>query len=87
MPIQPLLHKSKINQKATLLLLDKVEQLRAVPITDLNPGEYAESRNRFEIQWRIEAHTPFMGTSQIRCRVIYSPTSNTVVETLFYRSE
>jgi len=82
-----LIGKGKINQRATLLLFDKIEELRATPIEDLKAGEFEQESGLFLLQWRIEDHVPYFGTKQIRCRVVYSPAAAIVVESLFYRSE
>jgi hypothetical protein len=79
------LSKSKIQQRATLLLMNKVEELRALPIQDLSEGNAQEMNGKFLMEWSIQDHTPFFGTKQIRCRVLHQ--NQTIVETLFYRSE
>lgn len=80
-----LLSKSKIQQKATLMLMNKVEELRSKPIEDLTPGTQQEQKGVFIMEWSIQDHTPFFGTKQLRCRVLNQ--NQTIVETLFYRSE
>ncbi len=80
-----LLSKSKIQQKATLLLMNKVEELRSNPIESLLEGSDQESSGTFLMEWSIQDHAPFFGTKQIRCRVLHQ--NQTIVETLFYRSE
>ena len=80
-----LLSKSKIQQRATLLLMNKVEELRALPIENLSEGELQEQNGTFLLEWSVQDHTPFFGTKQIRCRVNHR--NQTIVETLFYRSE
>jgi Tfp pilus assembly protein PilV len=80
-----LLSKSKLQQKATLLLMNKVEDLRVVPIQNLKEGISQENQGQFLIEWSVQDHTPFFGTKQIRCRVLYQ--NQTMLETLFYRSE
>jgi len=80
-----LLSKSKIQQKATLMLMNQVEQLRVVPIESLQEGTTQETQGLFLIECTVQDHTPFFGTKQIRCRVLYQ--DQTMVETLFYRSE
>ena len=80
-----LLSKSKLQQKATLLLMNKVEELRVIPIENLSEGISQEKQGQFLIEWSIQDHTPFFGTKQIRCRVLYQ--DQTMLETLFYRSE
>jgi len=82
-----LMAKGKINQRATLLLMEKIEELRVVPIQDLAPGEFKEPAGLFEVQWRIQDHTPFFGTKQLRCAVVYQPAGSVIVESIFYRSE
>lgn len=82
-----LLGASKVNQRATLLLMEKIEQLRVVPIEDLTAGDYDETSGNFQISWRIENNTPYFGTKQIRCRVLFRPAGSVVVESIFYRSE
>jgi len=82
-----LLHKGKINQRATLLLLEKIEQLRVVPIQDLMAGESEEASAEFLVTCKIQDHTPYFGTKQIHCRILYKPSAATVVESIFYRSE
>jgi len=79
--------RGKVNHRATLLLLNKIEQLRSVPIQDLTAGEYEVPEGAFLVQWRINDHTPYFGTKQIHCRVVYKPVSSTIVESLFYRAE
>jgi Tfp pilus assembly protein PilV len=79
------LSKSKIQQKATLLLMNKVEELRSFPIENLMEGNLQEKSGTFLLEWSIQHHTPFFGTKQIRCRVLHQ--NQTIVETLFYRSE
>jgi hypothetical protein len=82
-----LIGKGKINQRATLLLLDKIEQLRIVQLQDLNPGEYQEAAGVFRVQWRIQENTPYFGTKQIQCRITYTPAACVIAESVFYRSE
>lgn len=82
-----LLSNGKINQRATLLLLEKIEELRATPIENLMPGEFQQEILPFCVQWEIRSDTPYFGAKQIHCRVIYKPASNAVVESIFYRSE
>lgn len=82
-----LIARGKINQRATLLLLDTIERLRSVAIQELVTGDHEESSGSFLIQWKIQEHTPYFGTKQVRCRVVYVPASSIVVESLFYRSE
>ena len=80
-----LLSKSKIQQKATLLLMNKVEELRVIPIENLLEVISQEKQGQFLMEWSVQNHTPFFGTKQIRCRVLYQ--NQTILETLFYRSE
>jgi len=80
-----LISKSKINQKATLILLNKIEELRALPIQDLRSGESEESNGGFQLRCSILDHTPYFGTKQIRCCVLHL--EQTIVESIFYRSE
>jgi len=82
-----LLSAAKLNQRATLLLLEKIEKLRVVPIEELNEGDYSEESGNFLVSWRIENNTPYFGTKQIRCRVLFRPTGSVLVESIFYRSE
>lgn len=82
-----LVEKGKINQRATLLLLEKIEDLRAVPIQDLAAGEFEEEAGVFLIQWKIQENTPYFGTRQIQTRVSYKPSSTVIAESIFYRSE
>jgi Tfp pilus assembly protein PilV len=82
-----LIRKGKVNQRATLMLLEKIEQLRLVPIQDLTAGEYEAASGLFLLQWRVQDHTPYFGTKQIQCRVLYNPTAAIIVESIFYRSE
>jgi hypothetical protein len=80
-----LLSKSKIQQKATLMLMNKVEELRVIPIETLTEGIMQEKQGLFLMECSVQDHTPFFGTKQVRCKVIYR--DQTIVETLFYRSE
>jgi Tfp pilus assembly protein PilV len=80
-----LMSKSKIQQKATLLLMNKVEELRAEPIETIVEGTIQEQHGVFRLECTVQDHTPFFGTKQIRCRVFHQ--MQTIVETLFYRSE
>ena len=80
-----LLSKSKIQQKATLILMNKVEELRSKPIEELAEGTQQEKNGTFLMEWSVQEHTPFFGTKQIRCRVHHQ--NQIIVETLFYRSE
>ena len=80
-----LLSKSKLQQKATLLLMNKVEDLRVAPIESLIEGLSQEKQGLFVLECSVQDHTPFFGTKQIRCRVLYQ--EQTMLETLFYRSE
>jgi Tfp pilus assembly protein PilV len=80
-----LLSKSKIQQKSTLLLMNKVEELRSVPIEKLVEGNVQEKNGTFLLEWTVQDHTPFFGTKQIRARVLHQ--NQIIVETLFYRSE
>jgi hypothetical protein len=82
-----LINKGRLNQRATLALLDKMEQLRASAINELCPSDFAEEQGPFRIEWRIRANTPYAGTFQIQCRVIHPSTSSVIVESIFYRSE
>jgi Tfp pilus assembly protein PilV len=82
-----LIAKGKLNQQAALLLLEKLEELKTTPIEQLTAGEFEESSGVFLIRWRIRDHTPYFGTKQIQCRILYSPAAATIVESLFYRSE
>ncbi len=82
-----LIGNGKINQRATLLLLDKIEELRAVPIENLEPGEFENEADAFLISWRIQNHSPYFGTKQIQCRVSYKPAASVIAESIFYRSE
>ena len=82
-----LLGAAKLNQRATLLLLEKIEKLRVVPIEELNEGDYDETSGNFLVSWRIENNTPYFGTKQIRCRVLFRPAGSVLVESIFYRSE
>jgi Tfp pilus assembly protein PilV len=82
-----LLSNAKINQKATLLLLEKIEELRATPIEDLLAGEFEQDSGPFSVRWEIRSDTPYFGAKQIQCRVTYKPASTAVVESIFYRSE
>ena len=82
-----LIAKGKINQRATLLLLQKIEELRNVPIQQLVAGDFEEPAGPFTIQWRVQENTPYFGTKQIRCRVLYNPAGAVIVESIFYRSE
>ncbi len=79
--------KGKIGQRASLELLGKIEELRAIAFDQLTPGEHEETRGVFAIQWRIANHTPFFGTKQIQCRVVYTPAMGVLAESVFYRSE
>lgn len=82
-----LVGRGKIGQRASLLLLEKIEQLRTTPIQELAPGEFDEASGVFDIQWRVTNHTPFFGTKQIQCRIVYSPAVSILAESVFYRSE
>jgi len=80
-----LMSKSKIQQKATLLLMNKVEELRAEAIEKITEGTTQEKHGVFLLECSIQEHTPFFGTKQLRCKVLHQ--NQTIVETLFYRSE
>ncbi len=82
-----LIGKGKINQRASLLLLEKIEELRAVPLQDLIEGQQEEEQGSFLLQWHVQTNTPYFGTRQIQCRVLYRPAGSIVVESIFYRSE
>lgn len=82
-----LIGKGKLNQRATLLLLDKIEQLRAANLLELEPGDYEEPAGVFRVQWKIKDNTPYFGTKQIQCRVNYVPAGSTIAESIFFRSE
>jgi Tfp pilus assembly protein PilV len=82
-----LIGNGKINQRATLLLLDKIEELRAVPIESLDAGEFEEQAGYFVISWRIQNNSPYFGTKQIQCRISYKPAASVIAESIFYRSE
>jgi hypothetical protein len=82
-----LIGKGKMNQRATLLLLEKIEELRIAPLQDLLEGEQQEEHGLFSIQWRVQMNTPYFGTRQIQCRVLYRPAASVIVESIFYRSE
>ena len=53
-----LIGKGKMSQRASLLLLEKIEELRAVPLQDLIEGQQEEQRGSFLLQWRIQTNTP-----------------------------
>lgn len=80
-----LISRGKLQQRAALLLLAKLEELKEIPIEELMPGEHEEASGAFVIRWRIQNHTPYFGTKQVQCRVIYEPAATTLVESLFYR--
>ena len=82
-----LIGKGKLNQRATLLLLDKIEELRAVNLLELTSGEFEEPAGVFRVQWKIQDNTPYFGTKQICCRISYVPSSCVIAESIFYRSE
>jgi hypothetical protein len=82
-----LIGKGKMSQRASLLLLEKIEELRAVPLQELIEGQQEEQRGSFLLQWRIQTNTPYFGTRQIQCRVLYRPAASVIVESIFYRSE
>jgi len=82
-----LIGKGKMSQRASLILLEKIEELRVVPLQDLIEGQQEEQRGSFLLQWRIQANTPYFGTRQIQCRVLYRPAASVIVESIFYRSE
>jgi hypothetical protein len=82
-----LIGKGKMSQRASLLLLEKIEELRAVPLQELLEGQQEEQRGSFLLQWRIQTNTPYFGTRQIQCRVLYRPAASVIVESIFYRSE
>jgi hypothetical protein len=82
-----LIGKGKLNQRATLLLLDKIEQLRATGLLDLISGDYREAAGVFSVDWKIQDNTPYFGTKQIQCRVTYVPAQTVIAESIFYRSE
>lgn len=82
-----LIGKGRLNQRATLLLLDKIEELRATNLLDLAAGDYEEAAGVFRIQWKIQDNTPYFGTKQLLCRVSYVPAGAVIAESIFYRSE
>lgn len=82
-----LIGKGKLNQRATLLLLEKIEQLRATDLLELAAGEYQEAAGVFRVEWRIQENTPYFGTKQLQCRVTYVPAQTVIAESIFYRSE
>jgi hypothetical protein len=82
-----LIGKGKMNQKAALMLLEKIDELRTAPIQDLAEGDFEETQGVFDVQWRIQLNTPYFGTRQIQCRVLYRPAASVIVESIFYRSE
>jgi type II secretory pathway pseudopilin PulG len=82
-----LIGKGKLNQRATLLLLDKIEQLRNAGILELIEGEFEEEAGLFRIDWKIRDNTPYFGTKQVQCRVSYIPAASVIAESIFYRSE
>jgi hypothetical protein len=82
-----LLGKGKLNQRATLLLLEKIEELRVVPIDELTEGEFEAAAGSFVIRWKIQNDTPYFGTKQVVCRVLFQPAATVIVESIFYRSE
>jgi Tfp pilus assembly protein PilV len=82
-----LIGNGKINQRATLLLLDKIEEIRAIPIENLDPGEFDQDIGSFQVSWRIQNHVPYFGTKQIQCRVSFKPAASVIAESIFYRSE
>ena len=82
-----LIGNGKINQRATLLLLDKIEAIRAIPIENLDPGDFEDDVGSFQVSWRIQNHVPYFGTKQIQCRVSYKPAASVIAESIFYRSE
>jgi Tfp pilus assembly protein PilV len=82
-----LLGSGKTNQKATLLLLDKLEELRSLPIQDLADGIFDQTSGNFLVRWQIETNVPYLGTKKIHCRVIYQPAASVIVESILYRAE
>ncbi len=48
-----LIGRGKINQRATLLLFHKIEELRMAPLENLAAGEFEEPEGAFTINWRI----------------------------------
>lgn len=82
-----LIGKGKMSQKAALILLEQIEKLREAKFEDLKQGVYMEEDKVFRTEWRIMENTPYWGTKQIQVRVLYTPGSTVVIESIFYRSE
>ncbi len=78
---------NKINQRATLLLLNKIGELRSQPVQEIRAGDFNEENGFFRILWFIGDNTPYSGTFQIRCQVVHSANSRVIVESIFYRTE
>lgn len=82
-----LIGKGKVQQKATLLLLQKIDELKLVPIQQLTAGTYQQTSGSFSIEWRILDDVPYFGTKQIQCRVLNTAAATIIAESIFYRSE
>ena len=79
--------RRKLNQRATLILLQKIEDLRISPIVELQPGEYEEQHGALCLKWRIVSDAPYPGVRQLHVTVHHSASKTNIVESIFYRSE
>jgi len=82
-----LIGRGKINQRATLLLIQKIDDLKSCGIETLEAGEFEQTSGNYVIRWKIDPDIPYFGCRRIHCRIFYTPTDTSVIESLFYRSE
>ena len=79
--------RRKLNQRATLLLLQKVEELRTAPAATLERGEYEEAHGTLSIKWRVINDAPYSGIRQLHVTVYHSASKTSIVDSIFYQSE
>lgn len=76
----------KTRNKASLMLLEKIEILRTAKLQDLVEGIHIEPRPyRYMVITKIQKNQPYEGCYQIRSSVKLRDT--VLVESIFYRSE
>lgn len=72
-------------RRATMLLLDKIEELRAMPFNEVEKGTHQEVREPYRLEWVAKDNTPYPGTTQFQVRVKLP--ESVIAESIFYRSE
>ncbi|MCI0605327.1 hypothetical protein L0156_20275 [bacterium] len=79
--------KRKLNQRATLLLLQKIEELRTAPAATLEPGEHNEEHGSLFVKWNILKDTPYSSVWQFHVTIYHAASKTAIVDGIFYRRE